>query len=364
MFFREGLAVGDHRYLRSMPETSTAFSNPHRLLPRIIGHRGAPGYRPEHTASSYRLALQQGADAVEPDVVASKDGVLVVRHENEISGTTDVSDHPEFADRRCTKTVDGVQLTGWFTEDFTWAELSTLRSRERIPNIRPANTLFDGAEGLLRLTDVLSILDEQAAPGETDLAQQSGIVIEIKHAHYFMQHGFDLAALVARDLRAAGWFTQPERIVCESFEMGVLDRLRELSVPGMRVFLTETAGLPADEVDLPKAVAHTWEWYRSDEGLQTLLGRVHGISVAKSDLFVRGGTGTDPRTNDFVFRAHAREMLVFVWTLRPENKFLLPAFRSSGGSSEPGDWRAEWEMILATGVDGVFVDHPDLVRRL
>ena len=129
-----------------------------RRSPLVIGHRGAPGYRPEHSRSSYDLALEMGVDAVEPDIVVSKDGVLVVRHENEISATTDVADRPEFADRRTTKTVDGAAMTGWFTEDFTWDELATLRCRERLPKIRPASASFDDQQPVLRLTDVLDIV--------------------------------------------------------------------------------------------------------------------------------------------------------------------------------------------------------------
>jgi glycerophosphoryl diester phosphodiesterase len=146
--------------------------------PLLIGHRGAPGYRPEHTASSYRLAFAMGVDAVEPDVVATADGVLVIRHENEISGTTDVAEHPEFAERRTTKRIDGESLTGWFTEDFTWAELATLRCRERIPALRPGSAEYDGTEPILRLGDLLRLVEEASVEHGRDI----GVVLEIKHA--------------------------------------------------------------------------------------------------------------------------------------------------------------------------------------
>ncbi len=146
-----------------------------RKFPLVIGHRGAPGYRPEHTRSSYELALALGVDAVEPDIVASKDGVLVVRHENEISTTTDVADRPEFAARKTTKRIDGQALTGWFTEDFTWNELSTLRSRERLPELRTSSASFDDAQGVLRLMDVLDIV--RAASLEH--GREIGVVLEI-----------------------------------------------------------------------------------------------------------------------------------------------------------------------------------------
>ena len=168
-----------------------------RRTPLVIGHRGAPAYRPEHSRSSYDLAFAMGVDAVEPDVVVSKDGVLVVRHENEISGTTDVADRPEFADRRATKMIDGAELTGWFTEDFTWDELSTLRCRERLPKLRPSSATFDDEQPVLRLRDVLDLV--RAASLEQ--GRELGVVLEIKHATYFSSIGWDVAALVAAELR-------------------------------------------------------------------------------------------------------------------------------------------------------------------
>ena len=170
-----------------------------RRRPLVIGHRGAPGYRPEHTRSSYELALALGVDAVEPDVVFTADGVAVVRHENEIGSTTDVADRPEFAARRTTKTIDGDELTGWFTEDFTWAELATLRCRERLPNLRPSSASFDGAQPPLRLVDVLDLVREASL----DQGREIGVVLEIKHATYFTALGYDVAGLIAAALRAA-----------------------------------------------------------------------------------------------------------------------------------------------------------------
>lgn len=160
----------------------------------VIGHRGASGYRPEHTIAAYELAFAQGADAVEPDIVLSRDGVPVVRHENEISGTTDVADRPEFAGRRTTKSIDGESITGWFTEDFTWAELSSLRVRERLARVRPQSAAYDGRFGILRLSDVLRLVDDAA----TDSARTA--VVELKHATYFDSLGMPLAEIVASEL--------------------------------------------------------------------------------------------------------------------------------------------------------------------
>lgn len=332
--------------------------------PLVIGHRGAPGYRPEHTESAYRLAFDLGADAVEPDLVATHDGVLVVRHENEISGTTDVADHPEFASRRTTKKIDGVKLTGWFTEDFTWAELSGLTTRERLRKTRPDNAEYDGDGRILRLSDLLAIVDEESGRRERRLS----VVIEIKHAHYFAGIGLPLDELLRAELAAHGWDERPDQLIIECFELGVLEQLRAAGTRAQFVFLTETEGSPPDERALHGRGARGYAWYRSDEGLDALVGRVDGISVAKADLLRIGRRGVAIGTTDLVQRAHQRGLAVFVWTLRPENRFLNPRFRPQGMAAVPrggeaamwGNWLEEFQLILESGVDGIFVDHPDL----
>lgn len=326
----------------------------------LIGHRGAPGYRPEHTASSYLLAFEQGVDAVEPDLVVSSDGVIVIRHENEISGTTDIESHPEFADRRTTKTVDGVELTGWFTEDLTWAELSTLRCKERVPELRAANTQYDGAERMLRLADLIELVDEWNRVHEKPV----GLVIELKHVDFLRSQGHDLVGLMLEDLAATGWDRRPELLTVECFELDPLDRLRELGLLAKLVFLMEHRGSPPDQLSMYGAGAHEYAWYRSDEGLDSLMGRVHGISLSKRDLLHVSSLGRAAGVQDIVQRAHARGLVVFTWTLRPENGFLVPDFREGSQRAEWGNWRDEWRMILSTGLDGVFLDHPDLLAEV
>ena len=291
--------------------------------------------------------------------MASKDGVLVVRHENEISGTTDVASRPEFANRRATKTVDGVRLTGWFTEDFTWAELQTLRCRERLPRLRSENTRFDGMEPILRLSEVLDLIDDEERSQGTKIA----VVVEIKHAHYFLGVDHDLGELLVAELEAAGWADREDQLIIESFELGVLDRLRAAEVKAQLVFLTESIGTPADELALGNS-AHSWPWYRSDEGLDSLVGRVDGISVAKADLLSFDARGRRTGATDLVERAHKRGLVVYTWTLRPENAYLNAAHTRAGGRGAAGDWRTEWAQVIATGVDGIFVDHPELAREL
>ena len=324
-----------------------------RPHPLIIGHRGASGYRPEHTASAYQLAFVLGADAVEPDIVATRDGVLVIRHENEISGTTDVSAHPEFADRRTAKTVDGKRLHGWFTEDFTWAELSTLHARERIPKLRSSNAGFDDRLPLLRLRDLFALVDAE------DAGRSIGMVAEIKHATYFDSIGLPLADLFAAELAAAGWATDDERLTIESFELTVLDQLREHGIGAPRVFLLEKAGSPADAVAASGSQALKYADFLTETGLRDLEARVQGISVDKAMLLEQDAAG-EPSGFALVERAHGHDLRVFTWTLRPENHFLSAPFRSGVRAADFGAWEEEWDLILSTGVDGVFTDHPDL----
>ncbi|WP_311260301.1 glycerophosphodiester phosphodiesterase family protein [Microbacterium sp. WCS2018Hpa-9] len=322
-----------------------------RKSPLVIGHRGAPGYRPEHSRSSYELALAMGVDAVEPDVVATKDGVLVVRHENEISGTTDIAEHPEFADRKTTKRVDGQALTGWFTEDFTWEELSTLRSRERLPEVRLSSATFNGSQAILRLTDVLDIVRD----GSVEHGREIGVVLEVKHATYFAGIGLDLAPLIERDLRDAGWADGELPLIIECFESTILGELKARGVAASYIYLIEASGRPYDLLVAQGKQALTYKATVTPQGLDGLVGQVDGISVNKRMLLAAG--------NSIVADAHARGLKVFTWTCRPENAFLSAEFRGAGGKSAYGDYEAEWGAIARTGVDGVFVDHPDLGVR-
>lgn len=315
----------------------------------MIAHRGASGYRPEHSMAAYALALDLGADAIEPDIVATKDGILVLRHENEISGTTDVAAHPEFAGRRTSKVIDGQNLTGWFTEDFTWQELRTLRLRERLPRLR--SRAFDGEEGILRLTDLLDLLDDRGG---------AGMVAEIKHASYFESIGLPLDELFAAELSAAGWSSDP-RLTVECFEATVLNQIRERGVQAKYVFLLESAGAPADQVAVHGAAAKPFSAYLADDGLVALAASgLQGISVDKKMLLVIDKSGSTTGTTDLVQRAHLAGLDVFCWTLRAENQFLAKNFRRGANAREYGDWLGEFQLLMRTGLDGVFADQADL----
>ena len=322
-------------------------------VPLIIGHRGASGYRPEHTRAAYELAFRLGADAVEPDIVATRDGVLVLRHENEISGTTDVASRPEFADRRANKLIDGARLTGWFTEDFTWAELSTLRAVERLPQVRQASATFDGLEPILRLSDLLGIIDD--ASGQ----RQRIMVAELKHATYFESIGLPLDELFASEV--SGWASD-ENLIVECFEQTVLGKVRGRGVPGRVVFLAEASGSPADLVAQFGSKALPYSAHLTNAGLARLATAVDGVSVDKRLLLSTDAAGTTT-TTDFVERAHAAGLEVYTWTLRAENKFLAKGMRRGSSARDYGDWLDEFRLILGTGLDGVFADQPDLVRE-
>jgi glycerophosphoryl diester phosphodiesterase len=326
---------------------------------RVIAHRGASGYRPEHTSAAYELAFALGADAVEPDIVATRDGVLVIRHENEISGTTDVAEHPEFASRRTTKEVDGVELTGWFTEDFTWAELATLRARERLPAVRQPNTTFDGRYPILRLSDLFEIA-RSAAAGR---ARPLGIVAEIKHPTYFAALGLPLDELFAGEVRRAGW--DENMLTVECFERTVLGQVHARGIRSEGVYLIEAAGAPYDRVASAGSAAVEYVHDVTPEGLRALATapeahRVDGVSVNTSMLMATDAAGAVTGTTTLVDDAHSAGLGIFCWTLRAENAFLAPNFRRGEEDADYGNWRAQFELLLGTGVDGVFADQPDL----
>ena len=321
-------------------------------LPIVIAHRGASGYRPEHTRAAYELAIAMGADAVEPDLVVSRDGVLVIRHENEISGTTDVASRPEFAARRTTKSVDGEKLTGWFTEDFTWDELATLRAIERIPKLRPQSAKRDGEQGILRFVDLLALIDASG--------RSVALVAELKHPTYYASIGVALDDLYAAELEAAGW-ARDQRLTTECFEKSVLLKVRAKSVGGRIVLLIDAKGSPPDEVAAHGKKAAPYSDYLSEAGLFALAGEVDGVSLHKRIVIPKEA---DLKTFDgrspVVDAAHAAGLLVYTWTLRAENKFLSRGATKGPDAASLGNWMLEFGAIMRAGVDGVFCDQPDL----
>jgi glycerophosphoryl diester phosphodiesterase len=325
--------------------------------PIVIGHRGASGERPEHTLESYRLAIAQGADFVEPDLVATKDGVLVCRHENEISGTTDVASRPELADRRATKTIDGTPVTGWFTEDLTLAELKTLRARERLPELR--GSAFDGRFEVPTFEQLLQLLAEENARPERK-HRPVGVYPETKHPSYFQGLGLPLEERLVAALRAHGLDRPDAPVFVQSFEVENLRRLRTLTrVP--LVQLIEAAGRPWD---LTRGrSARTYADMLTPDGLRDVARYARGIGVDKVLVLPRDAEGRLRPATALVRDAHAAGLLVHVFTLRAENRFLPADFRGSGPPEARGDLAGEAGAFLKAGIDGFFADQPELGVR-
>jgi glycerophosphoryl diester phosphodiesterase len=320
--------------------------------PIVIAHRGASGYRPEHTLEAYRLAIAMGADFVEPDLVVTRDGVLVARHENEISGTTDVSTRPEFAGRRSTKRIDGRQVTGWFTEDFTLAELRTLRATERLPGLRPANTAYDGRFRVPTLQEVIDLVRIESRR----TGRRIGIYPETKHPSYFRSIGLPLEEPLAATLRRNRLAHRGAPVYLQSFETANLRRLRRLvDVP--LVQLLDAAGAPYDLV--AAGDRRTYADLARPDGLRWIRGYADAVGANKNLIVPRDAAGRLLAPTSLVDDAHAARLRVHAWTFRSENAFLPVDFRRGGEEAALGDATAEYRLFYRLGLDGVFSDHPD-----
>jgi glycerophosphoryl diester phosphodiesterase len=320
--------------------------------PLVIAHRGASADRPEHTLAAYGLAIEQGADVIEPDLVATKDGHLVARHENEISGTTDVADHPEFAARRTRKTIDGQTFEGWFTEDFTLAELKTLRAKERLPQLRAANMAFDGQQPIPTLQEILELV--KAAEART--GRRIGLYPETKHPSHFRGIGLPLEEPLLAALARAGYREATDPVFIQSFEVGNLQAIR----PRTRLRLIQLMAAEGGPPDLP---GQSYADMLKPAGLKAIARYADGIGVEKSLVIPRDADGNLARQTDLVAEAHAAGLVVHVWTFRPENYFLPAAARSGEDPRVRGDAVGEIRAFLAAGIDGLFSDSvPDAVK--
>jgi glycerophosphoryl diester phosphodiesterase len=325
----------------------------HRAEPLVIGHRGASGYRPEHTLEAYRLAIAQCADFVEPDLVPTKDGVLVARHENEIGGTTDVAHRPEFAARRATKVIDGTTTTGWFTEDFTLAELKTLRAKERLPTVRPANTAYDGLYEVPTLQEVLDL----ARRSRTCDGDRVGVYPETKHPTYFDSIGLSLEEPLVRTLHANGYRHRSSPAIIQSFETGNLRELNRMT----NVRIVQLADCQGAPYDLRAAGdPRTYADLVTPAGLRDIARYADGLGACKNLIIPRDAAGNLLEPTAVVRDAHRRGLVVHGWTFRRENQFLPLDFRVGSDLNAVGDMEAEAQAFLDTGMDGFFTDNPDL----
>jgi glycerophosphoryl diester phosphodiesterase len=324
--------------------------------PIVIGHRGASGYRPEHTLAAYELAIQMGADYIEPDLVATKDGVLVARHENALAilnadGTlnltdtsTDVFERLQFADRKTTKVIDGRSITGWFTEDFTLAELKTLRAIERIPGIRPQNTQYNGLFEIPTLQEVIDLAKAQSAA----LGRTIGIYPETKHPTYFDSIGLSMEEILVSVLNANGYVDETAPVYIQSFEVSNLKDLNELTDVSL-VQLISPSGRPYDFV-----VNGDSRLYRdliTPIGLAEIATYANGIGANKNLIIPRDGRGNLLSPTTLVDDAHAAGLIVHVWTFRDEDVFLPTNLQ--------GNPQEEYKRFYETGIDGLFSDNPD-----
>ncbi len=327
-----------------------------RPAPIIIAHRGASGERPEHTLAAYQLAIDQGADYIEPDLVLTKDGVLVARHENEISETTNVADFADFADRKTSKIIDGVRFTGWFTEDFTLDELKRLTGRERLPQLRTANTAYDGQFAVPTFAEILALV----RANEARLGRTIGVYPETKHPSYFNVIGLPHLPPLLAVLAEHGYGRAlDEALYVQSFEVGNLQAMAAMGLPIKRIQLVADDGGPIDRPGTRYADMIT------PDGLAGVARYAHGIGPAKALVIPRDGEGRLLAPTALVTNAHAAGLKVHIWTMRRENFFLPSEYRSSADPRAPGDLTAEVRAFIAAGVDGLFSDNvPEAVAAI
>lgn len=337
-----------------------ASAQPVRPKPLVLGHRGACAHRPEHTLASYARAIVDGADFIEPDLCISKDGVLVVRHENNIAETTDIAAHPEFAARRTTKTVDGQAVTGWFTEDFTLAELKSLRAKERLGALRPEGQKYDGEFQIVTFDEMLDFTAAEAATrGKT-----IGVIPEIKHSTYFASVGLPMEQRFLDTLHAHSYLaTAP--VIVQSFEIANLQWLRP-RIADMRnvrlLQLTENDVPPADRA--AAGDKRTWAQILTPAGVAEIARYADFLAPWNRDLIPVRPDGTFGAPSPLFDQAHRAGMLVATWTFRPENHFLPASLQdhAGDGARNPAGSVAEIRHYLAAGVDAFFTDDPAIGR--
>ena len=312
--------------------------------PILIAHRGASGLSPEHTIFAYRLAIEQGADFIEPDLVLTKDNVFIARHENDITGTTNVASHPEFAARKTTKIIDGVSHTGWFAEDFTLREIKTLRAVERLPQLRPASAKYDGQFEIPTLAEIIAL-----AKAETRTTGRAiGIYPETKHPSYFQSIGKPMEAKLVAELNAAGWDSADAPVFIQSFEVNNLKALHAITKIRL-IQLMDASGGPADAG--VNGAATSYAAMATPAGLRTIASYAYGIGPNKNLIWDGKAAPTT-----LVADAHALGLRLHPWTFRAENAFLPAIYRNGTDPATHGDITAEIQAYLNLGVDGFFTD--------
>ena len=326
--------------------------------PLVVAHRGASGYRPEHTIAAYELAVQMGADYIEPDLVMTKDGQLVDRHEPEISGTTDVAAHPEFASRKTTKKLDGVDVTGWFTEDFTLAELRTLRAKERLATVRQRNTIYDGLYQVPTYEEVLRLRERLSKKYRRTI----GIIPEIKHSTYFHDKGLVPEPKVVALTEKYGLNKRNAPMWIQSFEITNLKDLRfRHGYKASSTFLAWTGTGPLDgPYDLiSKGDKRLYQDWMTPKGLKEISRFANGVGPEKFFVIPKKADGTLGQPTSLVGDAHRLGLKVVPWTFRNENQFMAKDLQKGTNPADYGKAIEEQVAYLRTGLDGLFTDNPD-----
>jgi len=299
------------------------------LKPLVFGHRGASGYRPENTIEAFELAIQQGSDGVECDLVPTKDGELIIRHENWLNGTTNVASVAKFHGSESTGYSDGLTETGWFSEDYNFAELSELRAIERMPDTRPGSAKFDSQFLIPRIDDLLA----------ADFMNDKTLVIEIKHGMHFMDNGINMATILASKLDSSDWQDRGISIIIETFDEQMLEHLKDACGPDKKyVFLTELDRLPRGSTRMSRAY------------LESLAARFDGISVDLALALDIDSTGNHTIDNGLIDEAKAAGLMIYGWTLRAED-----------AKASVDEYFGK---VAETGLQGIFVDQPDLLRQI
>ena len=324
-----------------------------KTYPLIVGHRGASGERPESTLLAFRQAIAEGADVIEPDLVLTKDGHLVVRHENDISQTTDVASRPEFAARKATKVIDGQKITGWFTEDFTLAEIKTIRCRERLPQLRPQSAKFDGQEQIATYQQVIDLAKAESAR----LKRTIGTYPEMKHPTYFAGIGLPVEQRLADILKTNGLDRADSPVFVQCFEVAPLKTFKTLS-NAPRIQLVSRGDGPADDTRVRYADMI------SASGLKAMATYATGVGPEWPMVIPTAPDGGLGPATSLVADAHAAGLAVHPWTVRAENTFLPPKLRRGPDPAAHGDVAAVYKALYAAGIDGLFSDFPGLEARV
>ncbi|MDX8164411.1 glycerophosphodiester phosphodiesterase [Acinetobacter pittii] len=349
-------------------KTENSPTTPEYQLPKIlvVGHRGASALRPEHTLASYQKAIDDGADFIEPDLVSTKDGVLVTRHENEIGGTTNVSTLSQFADRKTTKNIDGKDLTGWFTEDFTLSELQQLKARERIPEFRPANTAYNDLYPVPTLEQVI----ELAEANYKKTGKIIGLYIETKHPTYFKNQKLAMEDTLLKTLAKYEYTRDIAPVYLQSFEVSNLKYLKDQldlhkTIKHAQIIQLYDAktSQPADFVE--SGETKTYADLATAQGLKDVAKYANGVGPGKGYILNFNDNGS-VQTTSFITDAHTAGLKVHPYTFRPENNYLPTPLKCSQDKPAercPSGALKEFEAYFKAGVDGVFTDDPALGRE-